>query len=135
MNYSAVNFAMQLVQLYLVDDRISQVLSENDLPHTINMLISIQNLRRDAPANLGSLIEMFRYAHDPTQLTDQPANGPFTFIHAGMLQVRNRDYDDSNLYDKTEFLLREWVNAYSYNLREQTKNFGILIQQVGLVCH
>lgn len=123
---------MQLVQLYLVDERLSQVISENDLQHTINMLISIQNLRRDAPANLGSLIEMFRYAHDPTQLTDQPANGPLTLIHAGMLQVRNREFEES-VFDKTEFLLREWVNAYTYNVREQNKNFGILIQQVGVL--
>lgn len=130
MNYAALMFAMQLVQVYLVDERVTPVVCEADLQHTINALVSIHTLRRDAPPSLGPLLDLLRVVHDPTAL-DQPATGPLTLIHAGMLQVmqRTRDFEDS-LPEKTEYLLREWVSAYSPNVREQTKNFSLLLQQV-----
>ncbi len=38
-NVLAVNFAMQLVQMYLVDERYNTVVTESDLYHTVSLFI------------------------------------------------------------------------------------------------
>lgn len=40
-NIMAVNFAMQLVQMYLVDERYNTVVTENDLYHTVSFAILV----------------------------------------------------------------------------------------------
>ena len=49
LNYMAVSFAMQLVQLYLVDERMNSTVTESDLYHTIEVLARIATLSRQPP--------------------------------------------------------------------------------------
>lgn len=117
LNYMAVTFAMQLVQLYLVDDRINSQISETDLLNTIEMLARIATHSRTPPEGfvflffvfylnhfylinklfnkninfiyyrLGSLIEILRANHDPALLVDRAQAGPTAHIHSGIMQV------------------------------------------------
>ena len=48
-NYMAITFAMQLVQLYLVDERMNSTVTESDLYHTIEMLARIATHSRQLP--------------------------------------------------------------------------------------
>lgn len=48
-NYLAVAFAMQLLQLYLVDDRHNSQVTESDLFNTIDMLARINMHARQPP--------------------------------------------------------------------------------------
>lgn len=48
-NYLAVAFAMQLLQLYLVDERLNAHVSESDLFNTIDMLARINMHARQPP--------------------------------------------------------------------------------------
>lgn len=49
LNYMAVTFAMQLVQLYLVDERVNSTVTESDLYHTIEVLARIATHSRQPP--------------------------------------------------------------------------------------
>lgn len=87
-NYIAIAFATQLVQLYLVEDRLTQFVSESDFTNTIEMLVKIATHTRSPPDGLTSLIEMLRQNHDQVGfLGDRTANGPCVHIHNGILQV------------------------------------------------
>lgn len=92
-NYIAVNFAMQLVQLYLVDERNSIYVNESDLYHITETLIRMMsNSRQPPPEGLGSLIEMVKVNQDPsTYLGERSPLGPTAFIHSGIVQVRVSD--------------------------------------------
>lgn len=48
-NYVAVAFAMQLVQLYLIDDRASSIVTDSDLVHTVEVLARIAAHSRHPP--------------------------------------------------------------------------------------
>jgi len=58
-NFVAVSFGMQLVQLYLVDERSASV-TESDLYNVIEMLFRINLSGRQAPDGLNGLIEVLR---------------------------------------------------------------------------
>ncbi|KAL1130932.1 hypothetical protein AAG570_012173 [Ranatra chinensis] len=45
-NYVSTSFAMQLVQLYLLDDRNNSVVTEQDLSHTVDVLLRIAHARQ-----------------------------------------------------------------------------------------
>lgn len=89
-NYMAVAFAMQLVQLYLVDDRNNIYANESDLYHTTEALYRIMShSRQPPPEGLGTLIEMLRVNQDPSAyLGERSPLGPTAHIHSGILQVR-----------------------------------------------
>lgn len=89
-NYMAVAFAMQLVQLYLVDDRNNIYVNESDLYHTTETLVRVMShSRQPPPEGLGSLIEMLRVNQDPSAyLGERSPLGPTAHIHSGILQVR-----------------------------------------------
>lgn len=133
LNYMAVAFAMQLVQLYLVDERLNSTVTESDLYHTIEMLARIATHSRQPPDGLTTLIELLRANHDPGVLVDRAQGGPTAHIHSGILQVRARDFDDPpGLMEKTEYLLREWISIhYSATAgRDPTRAFSIFVQQM-----
>jgi CCR4-NOT transcription complex subunit 1 len=48
-NYVAVTFSMQIVQVYLLDDRNNSVVTDNDLFHTIEVLVRIATHSRQPP--------------------------------------------------------------------------------------
>ncbi|KAJ2954200.1 hypothetical protein O0L34_g2438 [Tuta absoluta] len=136
-NYMAVAFAMQLVQLYLVDDRNNMYANESDLYHTTDMLVRIMShSRQPPPEGLGSLIEMLRVNQDPSAyLGERSPLGPTAHIHSGILQVRARDYDDPpGLQEKTENLLREWRNVLLSPLTEIeiAQNFNLYVHRMNM---
>lgn len=87
-NYMAVTFAIQLLQMYFVDDRQNQAVTENDFLNTIEILARF-SVHPRAPEGLPHLIDMLRSNQDPTTLlVDRAASGPTSYIHSGMLQAR-----------------------------------------------
>ncbi|XP_045510260.1 CCR4-NOT transcription complex subunit 1 isoform X1 [Colias croceus] len=136
-NYVAVAFAMQLVQLYLVDDRNNMYANESDLYHTTETLVRMMSHSRNPPPEgLASLIEAIRINQDPsTYLGERSPLGPTSHIHTGIMQVRNREYDDPpGLQEKTENLLREWRNVLLSPLTEIeiAQNFNIYVHRMNM---
>lgn len=87
LNYIAVTFAMQLVQLYLIDDRSGQFLTESDLCNTIEMLTKIQAHTRQPPEGLGTIIDVLRQNYEPSYFGDRAPVGATLHLHNGILQV------------------------------------------------
>ncbi|CAH4038649.1 unnamed protein product [Pieris brassicae] len=136
-NYVAVAFAMQLVQLYLVDDRNNVYANESDLYHITECLVRlVSHSRNPPPEGLASLIEAIRINQDPsTYLGERSALGPTSHIHTGIMQVRNRDYDDPHgLQEKTDNLLREWRTVLLSPLTEIeiAQNFNLYVHRMNL---
>ncbi|XP_024942329.1 CCR4-NOT transcription complex subunit 1 isoform X3 [Cephus cinctus] len=144
-NAMATAFAMQLVQLYLIDERQTTHVTESDLFHTIEILARMAHLRSPPEGQqlilsislfrLTSLIESLRANHDPAVLADRAPAGPTAHIHSGILQVRARDFDDPpGLMEKTEYLLREWVSMHHSptHARDPTKAFGMFVHQMNI---
>ncbi|XP_076649788.1 CCR4-NOT transcription complex subunit 1 isoform X4 [Halictus rubicundus] len=138
-NAMATMFAMQLVQLYLIDERQTTHVTESDLFHTIEILARMAHHRAPPEGillfRLTSLIESLRVNHDPGVLADRAPAGPTAHIHSGILQVRARDFDDPpGLMEKTEYLLREWVSMHHNptHARDPTKAFGMFVHQMNM---
>ncbi|XP_024942332.1 CCR4-NOT transcription complex subunit 1 isoform X6 [Cephus cinctus] len=136
-NAMATAFAMQLVQLYLIDERQTTHVTESDLFHTIEILARMAHLRSPPEGQqlILSLIESLRANHDPAVLADRAPAGPTAHIHSGILQVRARDFDDPpGLMEKTEYLLREWVSMHHSptHARDPTKAFGMFVHQMNI---
>lgn len=74
---------------------------------------------------------MLRTTGDATFLDRAPGGGPISMMYSGISQAREFD-DPPGLYEKTEFLLREWVNMYhAPNAgRDSTKAFSLFVHQV-----
>lgn len=88
LNFMAVNFAMQIVQLFLIEDRSNQYVTEVDFCNTIEMLAKIQTHTRQPPEGLSNVIDMLRQNHDQTAFFgDRAPAGPTVHIHNGILQV------------------------------------------------
>ena len=134
-NYLAVAFAMQLIQHYFIDDRPNPHINENDFYNTIELLVRLSSHHR-APEGLTHLIEMLRLTHDPNTLVmDRAAVGPTQHIHTGILQVRSNDYEDPpGLFEKAEYLLKDWVNVYHTQStgRDPSKSFGLFVSKMNL---
>ncbi|KAK9891930.1 hypothetical protein WA026_017413 [Henosepilachna vigintioctopunctata] len=135
-NYVGVNFCMQIIQIYLIDDRSNQFVSEADLPNTIEMLGKIQTHTRQAPEGLGNIIDGLRQNNEPSFLGDRTPLGPTVHIHNEVLQVRTpTNYEDPpGLVEKTDYLLREWISIYNAQPqgRETTKPFTLFVQQMNV---
>eukprot|EP00493_Phyllostaurus_siculus_P028114 UN28462 len=60
-------------------------------------------------------------------------SGPTAQLHSGIAQAREFD-DPPGLLEKTEFLLRDWVNMYHSPSagKDSTKAFAIFVQQMNL---
>ncbi|XP_012340948.1 CCR4-NOT transcription complex subunit 1 isoform X3 [Apis florea] len=138
-NAMATAFAMQLMQLYLIDERQTTHVTESDLCNTIEILARIAHHRAPPEGillfRLTSLMESLRANHDPAVLADRAPAGPTAHIHSGILQVRARDFDDPpGLMEKTEYLLREWVSMHHNptHARDPTKAFGMFVHQMNI---
>ncbi|XP_063987616.1 CCR4-NOT transcription complex subunit 1 [Diachasmimorpha longicaudata] len=135
----ATAFAMQLVQMYLIDERQTTHVTESDLYNTIEILVRMTQHRAPPEGislfRLTSLIEALRANQDLGILADRPPAGPTAHIHSGIHQVRTRDFDDPpGLMEKTEYLLREWVTMHHSptHARDPTKAFGIFVHQMNI---
>ncbi|XP_076264687.1 CCR4-NOT transcription complex subunit 1 isoform X3 [Rhynchophorus ferrugineus] len=135
LNYMGVSFAMQLVDLYIINDRSGQFVTESDLCNTIEVLAKIHAHTRQPPEGLGNLIDTLRQNHDTPFCGDRAPMGPTVHIHNGILQVRAPNYEDPpGLVEKTDFLLREWINIYNsqHQGRDSTKAFSIFVHQMNV---
>ena len=122
-NAAATLFAMQLCKIYLIDDRTGstaapQVL-ESDLISTIEALnkIAQRNAQGQAgsgppiPEGIHNLVEMIKMSSERLETNNMAMAGPTAQLHSGIAQAREFE-DPPGLLEKTEYLLREWVNAY-----------------------
>ncbi|XP_064610278.1 CCR4-NOT transcription complex subunit 1-like isoform X2 [Liolophura sinensis] len=132
LNYMAVAFAMQLVQRYCVDDKHNSQISEGDFFNTIETLARIASHSRQAPEGLSALLETIRQNNDGGLLDRTPnQGGPTIMMQTGISQAREFD-DPPGLHEKTEYLLREWVNMYHSPAagRDSTKAFSAFVGQM-----
>ncbi|XP_066142150.1 CCR4-NOT transcription complex subunit 1 isoform X1 [Euwallacea fornicatus] len=136
LNYMGVSFAMQLVEHYLINDRSGQFVAESDLTNTVEVLAKIQTHTRQPPEGLGSIMEILRQSsHETAFFGDRAPMGPTVHIHTGILQVRAPNYEDPpGLVEKTDYLLREWINIYNsqHQGRDSTKAFSMFVHQMNL---
>lgn len=80
--------------------------------------------------SLSQLVDMIRSNYDGS-MTDKTPGGPTHMMHSGINQAREYD-DPPGLHEKTEYLLREWVNIYHSPTsgRDSTRGFSAFVQQV-----
>lgn len=110
-------------QMYLIDDPSNSVLSETDFQLTLEALVRLCHSRQ-APDGLLTLIEALRMKHD--LLTGERlaggntlgggsnnplSAGPSLHFHSGVTQAKDFQ-DPPALQEKTEVLLREWIQMY-----------------------
>ncbi|XKL59833.1 hypothetical protein PGB90_000849 [Kerria lacca] len=134
-NYVAVSFAMQIVQHYLVEDRNSSLITEQDLACTIDALVKLATHSRNPPEGLVTLIEILRMSHDNSSTLERTPLGATAYIHSGILQVKTREIDDPpGLLEKTEYLLREWVHIYqtASTNKDPSKAFTLFVHQMNV---
>jgi len=131
-NPQVVNFAMILAKIYLIDDRSNAQLFESDLFGTIEMLVQIANNMRNPPEGLVQLVDMIKMSSERIEQNLQ-MSGPTSQLHSGIQQAREFE-DPPGLMEKTEFLLRDWVNMYhSPNAgKDSTKAFHMFVQQMNM---
>lgn len=109
-------------QIYLVDDPSNSFLSESDLQLTLEALVRMCHSRQ-APEGLVPLIDALRLKHDLlaserlaggsslSGTNSALAAGPSLHFHSGVTQARDFS-DPPALQEKTEVLLREWIQMY-----------------------
>lgn len=83
------------------------------------------------PNRLESLVNMLRNPESNGMPIDRTSGGPTSMMQSGISQAREFD-DPPGLHEKTEYLLREWVNMYHSPAagRDSTKAFTCFVQQV-----
>ncbi|KAK2193621.1 hypothetical protein NP493_11g11020 [Ridgeia piscesae] len=130
LNYMAIAFAMQLVQRFCLPEKQTAQITEADFYNTIETLARIAAHSRQAPDGLNTLIETIRQQSD-SDLLDRVPGGPTSMMHSGISQAREID-DPPGLHEKTEYLLREWVNMFHSPAagRDSTKAFSAFVGQM-----
>jgi CCR4-NOT transcription complex subunit 1 len=109
-NTNATSFAMHLCKIYLIDDRSNAHIIESDLFGTIEVLQRISTQSPRPPDGIVSLMEMIKMSSERLE-QNLAMSGPTAQLHSGIAQAREYE-DPPGLLEKTEYLLREWVNAY-----------------------
>lgn len=85
----AVAFAMQFVQLYLVNERDSILMTESDLVNTVDVLIRIASHSRQPHEGLTSLVKLLRVDQDITNvLGNRPQIAPLAHMHSNVFHAR-----------------------------------------------
>lgn len=132
LNYMATAFAISLVKMYLIDDRQNGCVTDADFFNTIEMLMHIANHSRQPPDGLTQMLEVLRSLSDQS-FPERITGGPMSMMHSGITQAREFD-DPPGLHEKTEFLLREWVNMFHSPTagRDSTKAFTLFVHQMNL---
>lgn len=90
--------------------------------------------RQTQPDSLPALIESLRInstSSDSSNLMDRVQGSVTSMMQTGITQAREFD-DPAGLHEKTEYLLREWVNMYHSPQagRDSFKAFNAFVQQV-----
>lgn len=129
LNMMGVGFAMEMVQRYCVDEKI---VTEADFANTIETLGIIASKSRETPAGLENLLQNLRQTSGGDfGKADRTSTGPMSMMQSGISQAREID-DPPGLHEKTEYLLREWVNMYHSPAagRDSCKAFSAFVQQM-----
>lgn len=87
-NYIALAFCMQMVQMYLVEERNATHVTDADFFNVIEQLARIAALSRQPPEGLTTLLEFIRQNQEQAGFMGDRAHGPTVHIHSGILQVR-----------------------------------------------
>ena len=109
-NQIALAFAMHLCKMYLIDDRSNAHIIEADLFGTIEALQKIATHSPRPPEGMVNLMEMIKMSSERLE-ANLAMSGPTAQLHSGIAQAKEFE-DPPGLLEKTEYLLREWVNAY-----------------------
>ena len=109
-NVIALTFAMHLCKMYLIDDRSNAHIIEADLFGTIEALQKIATHSPRPPEGMVHLMEMIKMSSERLEQS-LAMSGPTAQLHSGIAQAKEFE-DPPGLLEKTEYLLREWVNAY-----------------------
>ncbi len=111
----ATQFAMHLCKIYLVDERANAHVVDTDLIQTVDVLHKIATQSPHPPEGLAGLMDQIKMGGaermDQQSSMAAMAAGPTAQLHSGIQQAREFE-DPPGLLEKTEYLLREWVNAY-----------------------
>jgi CCR4-NOT transcription complex subunit 1 len=140
LNQTGINFATQLMQRLCVEDKSQSqapqqmVFSESDFSNSIEALNMIGSRSRQVQHDsLPALIESLRGSSsaDSGSLMDRVPGSVTTMMQTGITQAREFD-DPQGLHEKTEYLLREWVNMYHSPQagRDSFKAFNAFVQQM-----
>ena len=109
-NTIATAFAMHICKMYLIDDRSNAHIIEADLFGTIEALQKVATQSHRPPEGMVNLIEMLKMSSERLE-QNLAMSGPTAQLHSGIAQAKEFE-DPPGLLEKTEYLLREWVNAY-----------------------
>jgi len=101
-------------------------------PHHFNLLQWGKPFKQQLTVwfSLASLLEALRQNTEGS-LIDRVGIAPPPMMHSGIIQAREFD-DPPGLHEKTEYLLREWVNLYHSPAAglDSTKAFSSFVAQV-----
>ncbi|XP_065678715.1 CCR4-NOT transcription complex subunit 1 isoform X1 [Hydra vulgaris] len=126
----ALQLAVQLCRLYLIEEKNRQIVTESDLSTTLEVIKRAYQNRQN-PEGLSSLLEGI---HANQAVSNTPGSvlfggrAPGSSIHGF-----NHDFDDvSGLHEKVEYLLREWVRLYHHQSagRYSEKAFQAFVPQL-----
>lgn len=132
-NYLAVNFAMKLVQRYLIN-RSFPLVGEKELVNTIDMLTRI-SVHPAAPEGLLHLMEILRLNQEQSLLSAMGSGGPPVAgpMSGGMLPVRaGAVHDDASLQQKIEYLLKDWVTIHHTQARDPNKALSVFLNKLNV---
>lgn len=119
---------MMLTKIYIIDDRSNANIIESNLFGTIEVLSKIATNSRSPPNELVQMVDMIKMK--------LAKSGPTEQLHSGTKQAR--EFDDSHgLLEKTEVLLRDWVNIYHRWRRQAPTLCGLWSKtcRSSLMCH
>ncbi|KRJ98513.1 CCR4-NOT transcription complex subunit 1 isoform X2 [Drosophila yakuba] len=140
-NYVATSFGIALLERLIMDDRVINIVSDNEFMATVELLGRLTQHRHRYPECIVNAIDTlwsgnFNSSSDysPFNGSERYLSGASHYIHSGMHHVRSCDTDDPpGLQEKTEFLLKDWVALYTQQNQQSTRdarNFGAFVQKM-----
>ncbi|KRG04047.1 uncharacterized protein Dmoj_GI19666, isoform F [Drosophila mojavensis] len=139
-NYMAISFAIALLERLIMEDRVINVVSDNEFMATVEVLGRLSQQRHRYPECIANAIETLWSGNLNTSdygsfnPGERYPTGASHYIHSGMHHVRSSDMDDPpGLQEKTEFLLKDWVALYTQQNQQTTRdarNFSAFVQKM-----
>ncbi|XP_002033104.2 CCR4-NOT transcription complex subunit 1 isoform X2 [Drosophila sechellia] len=138
-NYVAISFGIALLERLIMDDRVINIVSDNEFMATVELLGRLTQHRHRYPECIVNAIDTlwsgnFNTSSDysPFNGNDRYLSGASHYIHSGMHHSCDTD-DPPGLQEKTEFLLKDWVALYTQQNQQSTRdarNFGAFVQKM-----
>ena len=125
-NPAAVAFTLQFIKLY------GNTINENDFPQTIENLFRLsRGSTHPLFAEIQSIVEQVRGQQSVPVGVNNELPAGMVSMHDSVNQNRQFDVDPPGLLDKTERLLREWIQLY-HSQANTSKIFQFYVQQMNL---